>query len=171
MLRLFLKFIDKTSEVAGSLFAWLIVGLVAGLMYEVIARYVFNAPTIWAYDLTYMIYGAHFMMGAAYLLYVRGYVRIDVFYRFLSPRWKGGIDAFLFLVLFFPVMVVLLVKGIDYAAFSWSLKETSTAGAWSPPIYPLKTVLPVAIFLLMLQGVAEFIRSLGMAVRGKEYGA
>jgi TRAP-type mannitol/chloroaromatic compound transport system permease small subunit len=68
-------------------------------------------------------------------------------------------------------MVVLLVKGIDYAAFSWSLKETSTAGAWSPPLYPLKTVLPVAIFLLMLQGVAEFIRALGLAVRGKEYGA
>jgi TRAP-type mannitol/chloroaromatic compound transport system permease small subunit len=74
----FLKFIDKTSETAGKLVAWLIIPLVLGLMYEVIARYVFNAPTIWAYDITYMIYGAHFMMGAAYLLYVRGYVRIDV---------------------------------------------------------------------------------------------
>ncbi len=167
----FLKFIDKTSETAGKLVAWLIIPLVLGLMYEVIARYVFNAPTIWAYDITYMIYGAHFMMGAAYLLYVRGYVRIDVLHRLLPPRWKGGIDACLFLALFFPVMVVLLVKGIDYAAFSWSLKETSTAGAWSPPLYPLKTVLPVAIFLLMLQGVAEFIRALGLAVRGKEYGA
>jgi len=170
-LRPFLKFVDKTSEAAGKIFAWTIVFLVAGLMYEVIARYVFNAPTIWAYDITYMIYGAHFMMGAAYLLYVRGYVRIDVFHRLLPPRWKGGVDAFLFLILFFPVMVVLLVKGIDYVAFSWSLQETSVAGAWRPPIYPLKTILPIAIFLLMLQGVAEFIRSLGMAVRGKEYGA
>lgn len=167
----FLKFVDKTSEISGKTFAWLLVFLVVGLMYEVIARYVFNAPTIWAYDITYMIYGVHFMMGAAYLLYVRGYVRIDVFYRLLPPRWKGGVDAFLFLVLFFPVMVVLLVKGIDYAAFSWSLKETSIAGAWRPPIYPLKMVLPVAIFLLMFQGIAEFIRSLDMAVRGKEYGA
>jgi len=170
-LRLFLRIIDKASEVAGKLVAWLIIPLVFGLMYEVIARYVFNAPTIWAYDITYMIYGVHFMMGAAYLLYVRGYVRIDVFHRLLSPRWRGGVDACLFLILFFPPMVVLLVKGIHYAAFSWSLQETSTAGAWSPPLYPLKTVLPVAIFLLMLQGVAEFIRSLGMAVRGKEYGA
>lgn len=170
-MRLFLKFADKMSEATGKLFAWLIVGLVGGLMYEVIARYVFNAPTIWAYDITYMIYGAHFMMGAAWLLYARGYVRIDVFYRLLPPRWQGGVDAFLFLVLFFPVMVVLLYKGIPYAAFSWSLKETSTAGAWSPPIYPLKTVLPMAIILLMLQGVAEFIRSLGLAIRGKEYGA
>ena len=169
-MRLFLKFIDKTSETVGKLFAWLIVFLVVGLMYEVIARYVFNAPTIWAYDLTYMIYGAHFMMGAAYLLYARGYVRIDVFYRFLPPRWKGGFDAFLFLVLFFPVMAVLLYKGIPYVAFSWSLHETSTAGAWSPPLYPLKTVLPVAIILLTLQGIAEFIRSLGLAIRGKEYG-
>ena len=170
-MRPFLEFIDKTSEVAGKLFAWLIVGLVVGLMYEVIARYVFDAPTIWAYDLTYMIYGAHFMMGAAYLLYARGYVRIDVFHRLLPPRWKGGVDACLFLVLFFPVMVVLLYKGIPYVAFSWSLKETSTAGAWSPPLYPLKTILPIAIILLILQGVAEFIRSLGLAVRGKEYGA
>jgi len=170
-LHLFFKSVDKTSEVAGKLFAWLIVGLVAGLMYEVIARYAFNAPTIWAYDITYMIYGTHFMMGAAWLLYARGYVRIDVFHRLLPPRWKGGVDAFLFLLLFFPVMIVLLYKGIPYVAFSWSLKETSTAGAWSPPIYPLKTVLPIAIFLLMLQGVAEFIRSLGLAIRGKEYGA
>ena len=170
-MRLFLKFVDKMSESVGKLFAWLIVFLVVGLMYEVIARYAFNAPTIWAYDITYMIYGVHFMMGAAYLLYVRGYVRIDVFYRLFPPRWKGGIDAFLFLVLFFPVMLVLLIKGTNYVAFSWSLKETSTAGAWSPPLYPLKTFLPIGIFLLMLQGVAEFIRSLGLAIRGKEYGA
>jgi len=128
-LRLFLKFVDKTSEMAGKLFAWLIVFLVVGLMYEVIARYAFNAPTIWSYDITYMIY-----------------------------------------VLFFPVMAVLLYKGIPYVAHSWFLKETSTAGAWSPPLYPLKTVMPIAIFLLMLQGIAEFIRNLGLAIRGKEYG-
>lgn len=140
-------------------------------MYEVIARYAFNAPTIWAYDISYMIYGAHFMMGAAYLLYVRGYVRIDVFHRLLPPRWKGGVDACLFVLFFFPVMIVLLVYGIDYASFSWAMGERSVAGAWRPPLYPLKTVLPVAVFLLMLQGVAEFIRCLGIAVRGKEYGA
>lgn len=166
----FLKSVDKVSESVGKLFAWLIVGLVAGLMYEVIARYVFNAPTVWAYDVTYMVYGAHFMMGAAYLLYARGYVRIDVFHRLLPPRWKGGVDAFLFLVLFFPVMAVLLVKGIDYTASSWAMKEASPAGAFRPPLYPLKTVLPVAIFLLTFQGIAEFIRSLGLAIRGREYG-
>jgi len=170
-LRPFLRFIDKLSEWIGKFFAWLIVFLVAGLMYEVISRYVFNAPTVWAYDLTYMLYGAHFMMGAAYLLYARGYVRIDVFYRYLPRRWQGGLDTFLFLIFFFPPLIILFRFGIDYAAFSWAMKEASGAGPWRPPLYPLKTVLPISVFVLMLQGVAEFIRNLGIAVRGKEYGA
>lgn len=162
-----LKFIDKVSEWTGKLFAWLVIPLVCGLMYEVVARYVFGAPTVWAYDITYMLYGAHFMMGAAYLLYIGGNVRIDVFYRQFSPRAKAIVDICLYLVFFFPVMVVLLVFGIEYAWFSWEIKERASLSPWRPPLYPLKTVLPVAIFLLLLQGVVEFIRNLGIAARGK----
>ena len=166
----FLKFIDKMNEWTGKLFAWLVVFLAIGLMYEVIARYAFNAPTVWSYDITYMLYGAHFMMGAGYCLYVKGHVRVDVFYRLFSPRWQAIADCFFYLILFFPAITVLFIYGIEYAAFAWQMQEASYAGAWRPPIYPIKTVLPLAALLLLLQGVAEFIRTLGIAVRRKQYG-
>lgn len=162
-----LRGIDKLSEYCSKAFAWLIVPMVVGLFYEVVARYVFTAPTIWAYDLTYMLYGALFVMGSAYALSQNRHVRIDVFYANFSSRRKGVVDVILYLVLFFPPMLVLVIKGIDYAAFSWSMKEVSPAGAWRPPLYPLKTIFPVGMAVLLLQGVAQFIRSLRRA-RGSE---
>lgn len=162
-----LRGIDKLSEYCSKAFAWLIIPMVGGLFYEVIARYVFNAPTIWAYDLTYMLYGALFVMGSAYALSQNRHVRIDVFYANFSSRQKGIVDVILYLVLFFPPILVLLIKGVEYAAFSWSMKELSIAGAWRPPLYPLKTIFPIAMAVLLLQGVAQFIRSLRRA-RGSE---
>ena len=159
--------IDKLSEYCSKAFAWLIIPMVGGLFYEVVARYAFNAPTIWAYDLTYMLYGALFVMGSAYALSQNRHVRIDVFYANFSSRRKGIVDVILYLVLFFPPVLVLVIKGIDYAAFSWSMKEVSSAGAWRPPLYPLKAIFPMAMAVLLLQGVAQFIRSLRRA-RGSE---
>lgn len=162
----FLSIIDKISEISGKLFAWLIIPLVGGLLYEVTARYIFNAPTIWAYDMTYILYGVHFMMGAAYLLSLGGHIRIDVFYQRLSPRNKAIVDICGYLLLFFPVMAALLVFGTKFAAFSWQMKEKAFTTAWLPIIYPFKAVFPIGIFLLLLQGIAIFIRNLRVAVRG-----
>lgn len=159
--------IDKLSEYAAKAFAWLIVPMVGGLVYEVVSRYVFGSPTRWSYDLTYMLYGALFIMASAYALRLDRHVRIDVFYRKFSPRWKGITDATLYLVLFFPVVIVLLVKGVDYAAHSWAIREVSSAGAWRPPLYPLKTLFPIAMLLLLLQGLAQFVRSLQVAKGGQ----
>lgn len=166
-MNVFLRFADRLSEYCSRIFAWLIVPMVGGLFYEVVARYVFDAPTVWAYDLTYMLYGTLFIMGSAYALSKNRHVRIDVFYQSFSPRWKGIADACLYLLLFFPPMVVLLVKGVSYAAHSWSMHEVSPAGAWRPPLYPLKTVLPVAVSVLLVQGLAQFIRSVRLAI-GRE---
>lgn len=166
MKRLFM-YIDKLSEYAAKVFAWLILPMVFALFYEVVARYVFNRPTIWSYDLTYMLYGALFIMASAYALSLNRHVRIDVFYRLFPPRWKGIVDAVLYIVLFFPVVGILLVKGVDYAALSWAQGEVSSAGAWRPPIYPLKTVFPVAMFILLLQGLVQFLRSLRLATGGE----
>ena len=94
--------IDTISEWSGRLTAWLIIPLVAGLSYEVFARYLFDAPTVWAYDTTYMLYGSHFMLGAAYTLLKKGHIRTDIFYNNFSPRTQGMIDATLYLVFFFP---------------------------------------------------------------------
>ncbi|MBA7642062.1 hypothetical protein ES703_49748 [subsurface metagenome] len=162
-----LKFVDKLSEWSFRVFAWLVVVLVFELFYEVVARYVFNAPTRWSYDLTYMLYGTFFAMGSAYALCKNRHIRIDVFYSRFSPRWQAITDTCLYLVLFLPAFAVLFVKGIGYAASSWAIHEASPAGAWAPPLYPIKTVFPAAMLLLLLQGMAQCIRSLRIAIRGK----
>ena len=166
-MRKFLNFVDRLSEWAGKIFAWLIIFLVLALVYEVGARYLFGAPTIWAWDLSYMLYGAHFMMGAAYVLRLHGNVRIDVFYRRFSPRRQAIVDLCLYPVLFFPVVIVLVIWGAEQALFSWEMRETAIWSAWRAPLYPLRTVLPVAALLLLLQGIAEFVRTLSIAIKGE----
>jgi TRAP-type mannitol/chloroaromatic compound transport system permease small subunit len=161
------RVIDAVSDWSGRLLRWLAIPLVGGLVYEVVARYVFDAPTIWAYDITYMLYGSLFMLGAAYTLYKQGHIRTDILYRLLPQRWQGIVDAALYLVFFFPAVAFLLVVGIDFAAESWSIRERTTLSAWRPPVYPLKTVIPVAAFLLLVQGVAELLKSVRTALRGR----
>jgi TRAP-type mannitol/chloroaromatic compound transport system permease small subunit len=161
------RVIDTFSEWSGRLLCWLIVPLVAGIAYEVIVRYLFNAPTIWAYDLSYMLYGSHFMLGAGYTLLRGGHIRTDVFYAKWSPRTRGLVDALLYLLLFFPGMIFFLWMGSQEALHSWQIGERSDASPWRPIVYPLKTALPLAILLLLVQGVSEFIKSLHLALRGR----
>jgi TRAP-type mannitol/chloroaromatic compound transport system permease small subunit len=160
--------IDSISDWTGRVFAWLIIPLVGGLSYEVFARYLFDAPTIWAYDATYMLYGSHFMLGAGYTLLKKGHIRTDIFYNNFSPRWQGTIDATLYLLFFFPGILYFLWAGAAEAIHSWRLLERSDASPWRPPLYPFKTVIPVAAFLLLLQGISEFLKSLH-AARKREW--
>ncbi|MDY7018677.1 MAG: TRAP transporter small permease subunit [Chloroflexota bacterium] len=164
-MRSFVKYIDHISEWTGRIVKWLIFALIGALVYEVIARYAFVHPTAWSYDTSYILYGSLFLLGAAYTLLVGGHVRIDVFYTRFSPRGRAIIDLVCYSVFFFPVMALLLNGGIDFAQSSWEIGERSAVSAWKLPIYPYKTVLPVAILLLLIQGVAEFIRNLVMVVR------
>lgn len=161
------RFVDYISLWSGKAAAWLILPLVLGLTYEVISRYAFKAPTIWAYDLAYMLYGSMFMLGAAFTLLNKGHIRTDIFYGKWSPRRQGWIDAILYLFFFFPGMIFFLISGLDEALLSWSLWERSEAGAWRPPVYPFKTVIPLTALLLLIQGMSEFIKSVYAAVRGE----
>ncbi len=163
-----LRYIDAFSEYSGKLFAWLIIVLTGSLVYEVAARYIFNAPTIWAWDLSYMLYGTHFMMGAAYTLKLNGNVRIDLFYRMMSPRKQAVIDLCLYPVFFFPPIIALFLVGLDHAGYSWQIRELTSMTVWRVPIYPFKTVLPVATGMLLLQGLAEFTRLLIQVFARKE---
>lgn len=163
----FFNFVDNLSTWTAKAFSWLIVILTAAIMYEVIARYAFNAPTVWAWDLSYILYGAHFMMGVAFTLYRKGDVRIDLFFKMLSPRRQALVDACLYPVFFFPALIVLLVAGIQFAHLSWSIQEKTGMTMWRVPIYPFKTILPIATFLLLLQGLAEFIRTIKVAAGRK----
>lgn len=153
------EIIDRLSDRSGKIFSYLVYPLVGGVAYEVIARYFFNAPTEWAYDVTYMLYGAIFMLGAAYTLRNKGHIRTDVLYGKWSPQRQGKIDAILYLTLFFPGMILYLIAGIDYAAHSWITHEKAANSPWMPIIYPFKTVIPLTAAMLIIQGVSEFIKS------------
>ncbi len=161
------RVIDTLSEWSGRILAWMILPLVFGATYEVIARYVFNAPTIWAYDLTYMLYGAHFMLGAGYTLLHGGHIRTDIFYQSWSPRTQGRVDALLYLLFFFPGMIFFFWMGAQEGLHSWDIGETSDASPWRPALYPLKLCIPVAALLLLIQGVSEFIKSAHRALKGR----
>ena len=159
--------IDRLSEWTGKGVSWIVLILTAAMGFEVIARYAFNAPTKWAYDISYMLGGSFFLMGAAYTLRVGGHVRIDVIYNRFSPRIQAIIDLAFTLVFFFPLWGMLLYTLVPYVYHSWEIGERTLESFWRPPIYPFKTVMPVGVLLLLLQGLAEFIRSLTIAVRGK----
>ena len=154
-------------EWSGRLFAWLIIPLVGALVYEVFARYMFNAPTIWAYDVTYMLFGTHFMLGAAYTLAKGGHIRTDFFFSNWSLQTQGRIDALGYLVFFFPGIFFFLWAGWEEALHSWQILEKSSASPWQPPMYPFKTVVPLTAAMLLIQGLSEFIKSAWQALHGE----
>ena len=152
------KGIDGASRWIGKASAWLIPLLIAELVFDTVARYLFNAPTRWSYDISYMLYGTAFMGGAAYTLFLDEHVRIEVLSEKVSPKARSLIDIIGYLLFFFPAMGTLFYYGTHFALKSWKMLETSGESMWSPLIYPFKTVIPVTVLLLLLQGVVQFSR-------------
>src|SRR3954471_7231700 len=153
-----LLLIDKISAFIGHLFSWLIVGLTLLISWEVFSRYALDHPHAWAFDVMIMLYGTLFMMAGAYTLSVNGHVRGDVLYGFFTPRTQAIIDLTLYIVFFIPGVVALSYAGYYYAADSWRIDEHSNITAEGPPVYPFKTVIPLAGSILLIQGVVEIIR-------------
>jgi len=158
--------IERVSKWTGLSIAWLVVPLVVVVVYEVIARKFFT-PTIWAFELSYMFYGTHFMLAAAYCLYQQKHVRTDIWYGTWSPRTQGLVDSIMYLFLFLPGMCFFLWLSWDYFYESLLLWERSTWSPWRPIIWPFKAAIPVAVALLILQGIAELLKSI-RRVRGIE---
>jgi TRAP-type mannitol/chloroaromatic compound transport system permease small subunit len=153
-----LLFIDKVSTFVGHTFSWLIVGLTLLISWEVFSRYVLDAPHAWAFDGMIMLYGTLFMMSGAYTLSKNGHVRGDVLYGFFQPRTQATLDLTLYFLFFIPGVVALTYAGYFYAAESWAINEHSNITADGPPIYPFKTVIPLAGLFLLAQGVVEIVR-------------
>jgi TRAP-type mannitol/chloroaromatic compound transport system permease small subunit len=153
-----LLFVDKVSTWVGHLFSFCIVVLTLHVSWEVFARYVLSAPRAWAFDFMIMMYGTLFMMAGAYTLSRNGHVRGDVLYGFFHPRTQATIDLTLYVVFFIPGVIALVWAGYYYAAESWRINEHSTITSEGPPIYPFKTVIPIAGALLLMQGIVEMIR-------------
>jgi TRAP-type mannitol/chloroaromatic compound transport system permease small subunit len=160
--------IDRFTDVIGLWVAWLNVPMVVAVSYEVVARYVFNAPTIWVFDVTYMLYGTIFMLGAAYALHKGAHIRTDFFFETWSTRTKGMIDSIAYLALFFPSLFLFLIVGAEEGWYAFSINETSEQTPWRPILWPFKLVVPLACLLLMIQGVSEVIKSLHAALTGIE---
>ncbi len=159
--------IDRFTLSSAAIFCWLILPLVAAMVWEVFARYFFHRPTIWAYDVSYMLYGTHFMLGAAYTLYRGGHIRTDIFYQNWSPRTKGVVDATLYLLFFFPGIALFFWMSLTEALHSFDIREVSDASPWRPPIWPFKMVMPISLALLFLQGISEFLKSAHAAFTGR----
>ena len=150
--------IDKISTFVGHAFSWLIVALTLMITWEVFSRYALDKPHAWAFDVMIMMYGTLFMMAGAYTLAKAGHVRGDVLYGFFQPRTQATIDLILFVLFFMPGVFALTYAGYFYAAESWAVNEHSNVTAEGPPIYPFKTILPLAGAFLLLQGIVEIIR-------------
>ncbi|WP_099865569.1 TRAP transporter small permease subunit [Pararhizobium haloflavum] len=158
-LRKAVAILDLPGRIVGKAAAWLIIPMVGALAYEVIARFGFNSPTMWAYDATFMLYGTLFMLGAAYTLGLDSHVRADFLFNVLSPRWQGLIDGSFTLLLFFPAMYFFTVATFDYALTSWMRGERIPTSPMMPIVYPLKTVMPITGALLFVQGFSELLKS------------
>ena len=152
--------IDKISTFVGQAFSWLIVALTLLISWEVFSRYVLDRPHAWAFDVMIIMYGTLFMMAGAYTLSKSGHVRGDVLYGFFEPRTQATIDFILYILFFLPGVFALTYAGYYFAAESWAMNEHSSITAEGPPIYPFKTILPLAGAFLFVQGIVEIIRCL-----------
>jgi TRAP-type mannitol/chloroaromatic compound transport system permease small subunit len=150
--------IDQISKTVGHAFAWCIVILTLGTCYEVFVRYLLNAPTSWAFDFSYLMYGAVFYMAGAYTLSRGGHVRADMFYRLWRPRTQAVVELVLYIIFFFPGILALMYSGWLYGYDSARILEVSVNSPAGIPIWPLKMMIPFGAGLIALQGLAEVLR-------------
>jgi TRAP-type mannitol/chloroaromatic compound transport system permease small subunit len=150
--------IDQLSKTVGHAFAWCIVILTLGTCFEVFVRYLLNDPTSWAFDLSYLMYGAVFYMAGAYTLSRGGHVRADMFYRKWSERTQAWIELVLYILFFFPGILALVISGWSYGFESARILEVSVNSPAGVPIWPLKAMIPIGAGFMALQGLAESLR-------------
>jgi TRAP-type mannitol/chloroaromatic compound transport system permease small subunit len=162
------KRIDKFTDTTGTWVAWLNIPLVIAVAIEVFSRYALDAPTIWSFDVTYMLYGTIFMLGSAYALHKGAHIRTDFFFEKWSTRTKGVIDSVAFIVFFFPSIFVFLLVGWQEGWYAYTIGETSEQTPWRPILWPFKMVVPLTCLLLLIQGVSETIKSVYEARTGVE---
>ena len=162
-----LLFIDKVSTWIGQFFSWLILALTLMISWEVFSRYFLDNPHAWAFDVMSMMYGSLFMMAGAYTLSKNGHVRGDVLYGFFPPRLQAWFDLILYFLFFIPGVFALAYAGYGFAADSWAINEHSNVTANGPPVYPFKTILPIAGAFLLAQGLVEIVRCIVCIKQGE----
>ena len=159
--------IDFICVWAGKLAAYLVLLLIAAVVYEVISRYAFNEPTMWSFEIQRMLGGSLFILVFAWVLVQKGHIRVDLLYQRLSPRGKAILDVVLTLIVVFPLWILVLPNLVEWTQNSWAIHERSSDSAWRNIIYPFKTVAPIAFSLLALALVTTFIRDVRTIFKGK----
>lgn len=150
--------IDKINERVGKFCAFAAVLVMLVMVYEVLSRKIFNAPTIWAFETSTMIYGFLMITIAGYGLLTKSIVSVDIFSAKLSEKNQHKLSICMYLLFFFPFVTLMLQPAFQFAVNSWSIRELSWS-QWAPPVYPIKTFLPIGLFLLWLQGISELLKS------------
>jgi TRAP-type mannitol/chloroaromatic compound transport system permease small subunit len=156
----FVKTVDRLSHWTGGLSAWLVIPLMVVVMYEVIMRKFFNAPTAWGYDVSWMLFAAQFLLGGAFTHMRDGHIRIDIVYATLSERARRIYDVVINIVVILPPTILFGWAGVKFAAEAFSVDERLSTTNWFFPAGPPKTLIPLGFFLLALQCIAEIVRNL-----------
>jgi TRAP-type mannitol/chloroaromatic compound transport system permease small subunit len=159
--------IDKFSKWIGSVVCWILMPLIFAMTYEVLARKLFLAPTIWAYDISRFLYGALFMLGAGYALSRGVHIRADFLYRNFKIKNQGLIDFWLYLLFYFPGLIVFLYMTFGFVLESIQRGERGMDTTWMPYMWPIKSCLLIGIIFLLIQGISELFKSYWAATRGK----
>jgi len=159
--------IDSFIAAISKVICWIIIVLMLVITFEVGSRYLAHAPTVWAYDISYMAYSTFFILGSAYALQKGAHIRTDMFWGRLSDRNKALIDATAYVLFFFPALILMFNQGVRDALYSYQIGERSDMSSWRPYMFPLKSVLPLGILLLLVQGVSELIKCVYAIRTGK----
>ena len=159
--------IDRFSKLIGNIVCWLTIPLILGMVYEVFARKLFLSPTIWAYDMSRFFYGALFMLGAGYALSKGVHIRADFLYRNFKVKTQGKVDFWLYLLFYFPGLLVFLYMTIGFVQESIMRGEKGMDTTWMPYMWPIKTCLLIGIIFLLIQGISELLKSYYAAKKGR----
>ena len=159
--------IDKINKIIGNIVCWITMPLIFAMVYEVLARKLFNAPTMWAYDMSRFMYGALFMLGAGYALSKGVHIRADFLYRNFKTKTQGMIDFWLYLLFYFPGLIVFLYMTTGFVQESIMRSERGMDTAWMPLMWPIKACLWFGILFLLVQGVSEILKSYWASTKGR----
>lgn len=166
-MRKLLRIIDQISTWAGRIVSVAVLVMVIIIAYDVILRYIFRAPTIWQYDMSYMLGGTIIMLGSGYVHLKRRHVRVDIFYSNFSPRLRLYLDIFFTLLFFFPFVTGILISAAEHAIHAYKIKEFSEVGFWRPIMWPFRLTITLGLAVLWFQGLANFVRDFYLLIKGE----
>lgn len=164
------KTIDKFNDWIGRISAYSVMLLMFVVVYEVVSRRLFNSPTVWGQEMTTFAYGLLIMMVLAYGLLKGSHVCVDLLSSRLTTKRQHILSIIMYIILFFPWITVMIPASVQFASISWQMKEMSWS-QWGPPVYPIKTVIPISFILLWFQGLSTVLKSVLYLSSNKKGGA